>query len=190
MPPITDGLTLQQWFNSAHRDKMTQSYIIIDLSSKHGFINILNWWWERRHILNYSVSRPWEIAFINGQFDTITWWTDHMNQLGISIKFRSLRHCMAHGNLASVLWWKDHANLFEDESYDDYDDEIASDFSEESEFAIDIASRYGHLHILKWWVDCEFADTESRLNYSDQSITGAATNGHVMIIQWWWDQYK
>jgi hypothetical protein len=49
-----------------------------------------------------------------------------------------------------------------------------------SELPMDIASAYGSVNVLQWWVD-----NNMPLSYSYKALHNASVNGHVNVLDWW-----
>lgn len=51
--------------------------------------------------------------------------------------------------------------------------------------ALDMASRNGYVHILRWW-----RQSGLPLKYTPAALEGASARGHIDVLEWWRDTYR
>lgn len=51
--------------------------------------------------------------------------------------------------------------------------------------ALDMASRNGYVHILRWWKQSGLP-----LKYTHAALEGASARGHIDVLEWWRDTYR
>lgn len=51
--------------------------------------------------------------------------------------------------------------------------------------ALDMASRNGYVHILRWW-----RQSGLPLKYTHAALEGASARGHIDVLEWWRDTYR
>lgn len=51
--------------------------------------------------------------------------------------------------------------------------------------ALDMASRNGYVHILRWW-----RQSKLPLKYTHAALEGASARGHIDVLEWWRDTYR
>jgi hypothetical protein len=53
-------------------------------------------------------------------------------------------------------------------------------YGEHSEVPMDIASTYGSINVLQWWVD-----NNMPISYTYKALHNASVNGHINVLDWW-----
>jgi hypothetical protein len=102
----TDKLKLEKryWLGDPETyNKLNIRMLDMDISSKYGFISILNWWKENVDELKYSkYSMDW--ASENGHVDVLKWWKENVDELKYS-EF-SMDWASMNGHIDVLNWWK------------------------------------------------------------------------------------
>ncbi|WP_436467441.1 ankyrin repeat domain-containing protein, partial [Escherichia coli] len=47
-----------------------------------------------------------------------------------------------------------------------------------------MASRYGHIKTLQWWIDYH-TSTNTQPKFTNWAMDYASRNGHIKTLQWW-----
>jgi ankyrin repeat protein len=138
----------------------------VEIASKNGHINVLEWW--KNSGLKFTCGRSVIIASDEGHIEILTWWKNS----GLLIEYTNNRieytnDCITNAsdkcNIDVLNWWKNSG--------------LPLKYKQDS---IDNASKFGNIKILKWWLNSGL-----ELKYSAYAIDWASRNGHVGVLEWW-----
>ena len=139
---------------------MTRNNKIIDLASKHGNIEFLEWWKKSALELKYSIDSM-DLASRNGHVNVLEWW--HKSGLELKYSTDTMDSASRNGHVNVLEWW--HKSGLELKYFN---------------LAIDLASSNRHVNVLEWW-----HKSGLELKYSTDSIDLASRNGLTDIREWW-----
>ncbi|KAG2015717.1 hypothetical protein CC2G_008961 [Coprinopsis cinerea AmutBmut pab1-1] len=160
----------------SHHHKMFLAAFKDDLipikASRHGRINVLNWW---KHGFQShpdlvpapeasSISEAVDGASRNGQVASLDWWLNH----GPTFDYTeaALEYASAKNQLAVLDWWKEQYTL--------------KGVPLKIGRVMDMASTAGHVEVLEWW-----ATSQLEFKYDRHALQHASCHGKVEVLQWW-----
>jgi hypothetical protein len=168
-------VVLLDYFLSHHEKMFVEAFeddLVPVKASRHGRINVLNWWkrsCERRPDLiscpkRSSIAEAVDRASRNGHVTSLDWW------LGSSHSFEyteaALEYASAKNQIAVLEWWKgQHKRI---------------SLPLKIGRAMDMASTAGHVEVLEWW-----ASSQLDPKYDKLALQHASCHGKVGVLQWW-----
>ena len=141
---------------------------ILESASKHGYVNVLEWWFKSGLSVNCSIYYALSVASINGHVNVLEFWKNS----GYPLKYEeypltydeyTLDRVSESGHINVLNWWLKSNLPFK--------------YSENS---LDWASKMGHLDVLDWWLKSNLP-----LKYTEHALTFASKMGHVKVLDWW-----
>jgi len=141
----------------------------IDEASRHGHVEILEWWKEKSgYPLAYS-ENALSSATIMRQIPILEWWKNSglPLKIGLVLDFASME-----GSTLTLDWWAANAHLH----------------PKYSKAALYHLSVVGNIACLDWWAKAATAsENRFRLLYDKDVIIGATKHGKIAALQWWLD---
>ncbi|AFX92777.1 putative ankyrin repeat protein [Megavirus courdo11] len=129
----------------------------MDIASKNGCVDILDYWFHSGFELKYSRDAI-EYASEQGHVNVLDWWINS----GLELKYRhwSIDHASALGRLNVLDWW---INSGLELKY--------------TEYSMD---RAANIDVLNWWINSGL-----ELKYSENAIINSSYANHINGLNWW-----
>ncbi|PYH93026.1 phosphopentothenoylcysteine decarboxylase [Aspergillus ellipticus CBS 707.79] len=140
----------------------------MDVASRAGFVNVLEWWRTSGLELRYT-ERALESASAEGRVAVLAWWQAASANAPASKRIplkvgKSVLLAAQSGRTASLAWW----------------DASGIPYSH-GESVARIASTHGHVHVLEFWHRLKGA----KMIFDSQVLVGPTKNGHDNVLEWW-----
>nr|WBF70587.1 putative ankyrin repeat protein [Megavirus caiporensis] len=137
--------------------KMHYTEASMDIASKNGYVDILDYWFHSGFELKYSHDAI-EYASEQGRDNVLNWWINS----GLELKYRhwSIDHASALGRLNVLNWW---INSGLELKY--------------SEYTMD---RAANIDVLNWWINSGL-----ELKYSENAIVNLSYTSNINGLNWW-----
>lgn len=161
-----------------HHHKMFLTAFEDDLipikASRHGRLNILNWW---KHGFEQhpdrvpppnrnSIAEAVDRASRNGHVESLDWWLNWGHPFDYTEA--ALEYASSKNQITVLDWWK----------YQHKTHGLPLKIGR----AMDMASTAGHVEVLEWW-----ARSQLEPKYDRHALQHASCHGKVEVLQWWLD---
>lgn len=160
----------------SHHEKMFVEAFEEDLipvkASRHGRIDVLNWWrrsFELRPDLiscpkRSSIAEAIDRASRHGHVNSLDWWL--RSAYSLEYTEAALEYASARSQIAVLEWWKgQHKRI---------------GLPLKIGRSMDMASTAGHVEVLEWW-----ATSQLEFKYDKLALQHACCQGKVKVLQWW-----
>ena len=166
-----------EYFLSHHHTMFLEAFeddLIPIKASRHGRINVLDWWNKRLKQRSDIISPPKRSSIAeavdrssrSGCIHSLDWWLNGSHPFEYTEA--ALEYASAKNQIAVLEWWKaQHKRI---------------GLPLKMGRSMDMASTAGHVEVLEWW-----ASSQLEPKYDKLALQHASCHGKVEVLQWWLD---
>lgn len=149
----------------------------VDLASKYGHVNVLDWWFTRKRTLQFKYTlRSVKHASKNNQVKVLEWWYNKCSMWVFGNCTKPIIYAFAEGHIQTVEWW------FQKRRYVKF--RYVNNL-------VDSASVYGRVELLDWWYNlAQVKENGIEFNYSADAVDYATMEGNLASLDWWMKKHR
>ncbi|XWW98764.1 hypothetical protein V2A60_006766 [Cordyceps javanica] len=151
-----------QWFADRH----VYDAEAVDGASRHGHVEILDWWWRQSGMPLRYTETSLEQASANGHIAVLQWWQDAalQDEYVVLRPGRALLWAAQLGQADVLQWW--------------HSSKIAVAYGND---VVHAACQNGHVNVLEAW---RTAKGDGGIQADEVDVMSATSYGHVLVLEW------